>query len=124
MKQRLFFAACVIVYAILFGVLFGSRLGVFGDLVHGIDFTLKTKIINSFAVFGYVCLGIVAWFVTYGQNAMSKLGVAVLFALWLSFTYGFLSPDCTIFNFCGHTEGNKSADCINTFDKQGNHSEC
>jgi hypothetical protein len=118
------FAAVVIVYAILFGVLFGSHLGVLGDLVYGIDFTLKTKIINSLAVFGYVTLGIVAWFYTYGQKSISKLGGVVLFALWLSFSYGFLSPDCAIFNFCGQTEGNNTAGCIKTFDKQGSHAEC
>lgn len=124
MNRRIALVTAAVLYAFAFGVLFGSHRGVFGDLVHGLDFTLKSKIINSLAVFGYVSIGFCIWILAVGKPASSRLGAVLFFALWLSFAYGFLSVDCAIFNFCGPSVEGDSGGCTSTHDKQGVHADC
>ena len=126
MKKRFVLAVIAMLYVFAFGVLFGSNRGVFGDLVNGLDFALKTKIINSLAIFGYCCIGVGVWFFVVGKQAASTSTIAatMFFALWLSLAWGFLSVDCAIFNFCSSSrEGTRPA-CAATYYKQGAHADC
>jgi hypothetical protein len=100
MKKIILFSVVLIAYAILFGLLFGSNQGIFGSYVHSFDLTLKTKMINSIAIYGYLMLGITAWFILSEQRENSRLGLSALLALFLSLTYGFVSVDCAMFEFC------------------------
>ena len=113
-----------LLYAFAFGVLFGSHRGVFGDLVHMLDFTLKTKIINSLAIFGYACVALGIWMLAVGKQTTSSFVALMFLAFSLSLAYGFLSPDCTIFNFCDRSTESEKPACTATYDKQGAYAGC
>lgn len=115
--------AIALIYLFTFGVLFGSHLGIMGDLVHALDFTLKTKIINSMAVFGYACIAIGVWAMI-TKHALATFHLVIALTFWASLTYGFLAPDCVIFNFCGRTKDKEKPACVSSYDRQGVIVEC
>jgi hypothetical protein len=123
-RQTLIILAVATAYVAVFGVLFGSPLGILGDLVHSIDPTTKSQLINSLAVFGFSCTGIAIWIaVAKPENPSSVVGV-MAFLLWISASYGFMSIDCAVFNFCGRSDQNAKPACEVSYDKQGAHADC
>jgi hypothetical protein len=112
-----------LIYVFFFGVLFGSSNGIMGDFFYVIDLTIKTKFINSFAIFGFVCVGIGVWAALDRRRATALIQV-MIFALWISLSYGFIATDCVIFNFCGESSATKSADCHTEYDGKGAHHVC
>jgi hypothetical protein len=124
MKKTLALALTAAFYVFAFGVLFGSHRGVMGDLVHSMDLTLKSTIINSLAIFGFAILGFGLVIAFFGKAIVPKLGFPLLFALWLSAAYGSMFIDCAIFTFCASSTNKNNVDCEANYDKQGRHFGC
>jgi len=123
-RQTLTILAVAAAYIALFGVLFGSPLGVLGSLVHSIDLTTKSQLLNSLAVFGFSCTGVAIW-IAFAKpvNPSSVVGV-MAFLLWISASYGFMSIDCAVFNFCGRSDQGAKPACEVNYDKQGAYADC
>jgi hypothetical protein len=81
------------------GILFGSSSGVLGDWVHW-DLNLKTKILNTLAVFGYFTLGYLGFRQLKPTQDTSKVAIDVLLGAWVSVIMGYGSVDCVVFRFC------------------------
>jgi hypothetical protein len=99
MKITALVVIALVAYVLGFGILFGSHLGLMGDMVHW-DLHAKTRILNTLAIFGYLALGggaILAMRKTKDNlHWMTILGILVVIAV----SYGFTFIDCAIFNFC------------------------
>lgn len=109
-----------IAYLFVYGLLFGSHLGVMGDWVHLWGLGLKTKIINSLAIFGFLMLG--EWTVRAVRRESKPVSLAVgAFLAWGALTLGFVFQDCAIYKFC---ERGIAINCTPAYDKQGAHAEC
>lgn len=123
-RQTIIILAVAAVYITLFGVLFGSPLGILGDTVHWIDLTTKSQLVNTLAIFGFSCTGVAVWIaIAKPKNSASIVGVMAFF-LWLSASFGFISVDCAVFNFCGQSDQASNSSCLRSYDKQGAYADC
>lgn len=107
-----------------FLVIFGHPNGLFGAVLPSLDLSLKAKLINSLAVFGAASIGIGIWLLSAEDRKASAAVVPMIFALWLSLTYGFVSVDCSVFTFCDRPEAGTTPDCSVQHDRQGAHIDC
>ena len=107
-----------------FVVLFGDPSGLFGAITPTLDPVLKSKLVNSLAVFGLSCIGIGIWLAVSGERQASSAVLPMVFAFWLSLTFGFISVDCRIFTFCEKADSGSAQECSTEYDRQGAHVEC
>ena len=107
-----------------FVLLFGDPNGIFGIITPTLDPALKSKLLNSLAVFGLSCIGIGIWLTASGERQASSAVLPMILAFWLSLTFGFMSVDCRIFTFCERTDPAGAPECSTEYDRQGAHVEC
>lgn len=113
-------------YAILFvgfAMIFGSENGVMGYFTTLIDLSLKSKIINSLAVFGTACIGVFIWALTTSDRPIEQVATPILFAFFISLALGFNSVDCTVFNFCKQDPA-VTKNCSTQHDAKGSYLDC
>ncbi|MFM8899181.1 MAG: hypothetical protein ACKOF9_04425 [Burkholderiales bacterium] len=124
-RKTLYKVAFLLLVAGLFGIIFGSRFGIMGEIVESLPFILKTKIILSFSIFGFLALTFLSWIIIWQRNfdLFSDLPVFILLGVAVSCSYGFLYQDCAIFNFCNEPQ-ESSQNCTTTYDKAGAFLDC
>jgi len=106
------------------GIFFGDANGVFGSVTQYLDPTLRSKIINSLAIFGLVCIGFAIWMYEAKDRPASSVPGPMVLALWLSLSYGFVTLNCEVFAHCDRPNQTGGAECTTEYDRQGARSEC
>jgi len=85
-----------------FVVLFGSPVGAAGALVESVPIKLKTKVILSLSIFGFVALASAIFISVWPpkKDWRSDVPIFTLIAAFISFFFGFGYQDCMVFTFC------------------------
>jgi hypothetical protein len=110
-------------YFVLFCSIFASPNGVLGDLTFWSSMPLKTKIINSLAIFGFEIIGVSLWLSLSKTPDKSNIPSIFIVCLLIAFQFGFISVDCAIYNFCS-PQVSSTGNCVTTYDKQGAYQDC
>lgn len=119
--------ALLVVAAVVIGfvVLFGSPMGVAGTLIESVPFKLKTKLILSLSIFGFLTLAAAIFSIIWPpkNDWKSELPIVTLLAVLVSFSIGFTYQDCVIFNFCSESQEHPQ-NCTTSYDRAGAFTNC